>query len=148
MFNVEKTDYGMKFTFSGFISEQEMREWARKVGEIARNLPKNYRLLVDMRGMQPLPREAWHVMEKAQQKGMQAGMSRVAVVVDDPITSMQFKRFARQTGMAEIEREIDATVVIDWERVAMDWLIKGIEPRAVDPGETRIMPAFTEPQKP
>ncbi|MCA1960814.1 MAG: hypothetical protein LDL33_08455 [Desulfomonile sp.] len=147
MYKIEKTDYGMKFTFSGFIDEQQVRNWGREVWEMAKSLPKGFCLLMDMRGMQPLPREAWQMMEKAQEKAIKAGMKRAVQILDDPITIMQFKRFARHTGIADRERQIDVTTVPDWEKVAMDWLISGIDPDVADPAETRIMRAFSDPEK-
>jgi|GEM_PF-228022 len=147
MYKIEKTNYGMKFTFSGFVDEQQVRKWGRDVWEMTKSLPKDFCLLMDMRGMQPLPREAWQMMEKAQEKAIKAGMKRAVQILDDPITIMQFKRFARHTGISGRERQIDASSVPDWEKAAMDWLLSGIDPDARDPSETRIMRAFSEPEK-
>jgi len=148
MYKIEITDYGIKFTFSGFVDEQEMQRWAEEVSEKTKSLPKGFGLLLDMRGLQPLPREAWAVMEKAQHRAIKAGMARAAQIVDDPITSMQFRRFARQTGISDRERQINPSSVPDWEKVAIDWLIRGIDPGSTDVAETTIMRAFTDPEKP
>lgn len=147
MYKIEKTDYGIKFTFSGFVDEPEIQRWVQDVRESTKSLPKGFCLLMDMRGMQPLPREAWTIMEKAQARAIKAGMKRAVQVLDDPITIMQFKRFARHTGISDLERQIDASSVPDWEKAAMDWLLSGIDPDSADPSETRIMRAFSDPEK-
>jgi hypothetical protein len=121
MYKIEKTNYGVKFTFSGLVDEQEMKRWAQDVVAGTKALQKGFCVFMDMRGMHPLPRDAWLVMQKAQERAAKAGMARSVQVVDEPITSMQFKRFARTTGISDRERQIDASSVPDWEKAAMDW---------------------------
>jgi hypothetical protein len=148
MYKIEKTDYGVKFTFSGFVDEEEMKRWAEEVAEETKSLSKGFCVFMDMRGMKPLPRDAWLVMQKAQERAIKAGMARSVQVVDDPITSMQFKRFARNTGISDRERQIDASSALEWKKMAMDWLIRGIEPISRSVSDTGFMKAFTDPERP
>ena len=147
MYRIEKTNYGVKFTFSGFLDKEEMKRWAEEVVAGTKSLPKGFCVFMDMRGMQPLPRDAWLMMQRAQEQAIKAGMARSVQVVDDPITSMQFKRFARNTGISDRERQIDASSVLDWEKMAMDWLIRGIEPLSPSISDTGFMKAFTDPER-
>jgi hypothetical protein len=144
MYKIEKTNYGVKFTFSGFIDEHEMKRWAQDVAVETKSLPEGFCVFMDMRGLQPLPRDAWLVMQKAQERAVKAGMAKAVQVVDDPITSMQFRRFARTSGITDRERQIDASSVPDWENVAMDWLVRGVEPLSTSFSETGFMKAFTD----
>src|SRR5271157_552965 len=105
MYKIEKTNYGVKFTFSGFLDEEEIKRWAEEVVAVTKLLPKGFCVFMDMRGMKPLPQDAWPVMQKAQEQAIKAGMARSVQVVDDPITSMQFKRFARNTGISDRQRQ-------------------------------------------
>jgi hypothetical protein len=147
MYKIERTNYGVKFTFSGFLNEEEMKRWAEEVVAKTKSLPKGFRVFMDMRGMKPLPQEAWPVMQKAQEQAIKAGMARSVLVVDDPITSMQFKRFARNTRISDRERQINASSVLDWEKMAMDWLIRGIEPLSTSISDSGYMKAFTDPER-
>ncbi len=61
-------------------------------------------------------------------KAKQAGLGRSAQIVDDSITAMQFQRLAKEVGISETTRQIDASLVPNCEGVAVDWIVKGIDP--------------------
>jgi hypothetical protein len=144
MYKIEKTNYGLKLTFTGFVDAEEMSRWAREVQEISRPMKKGFCVLLDLRGMAPLAPDAWEVMQKSHRRAMKAGMARSALVLDDPITTMQMKRLARQTAIDQLERYIDSRSNPKWEEVVMDWLIRGIEPNQTDLAATQVMRVFDE----
>ncbi|MGB9500437.1 MAG: hypothetical protein ACKVE4_12015 [Dissulfuribacterales bacterium] len=41
---------------------------------------------------------------------------------------MQFQCIGKETGIYEWERYIDVSSSPDWERIAVDWISKGIDP--------------------
>lgn len=55
-------------------------------------------------------------------------MQRSAVVLSNAILTLQFKRIAKETGIYEWERYIDASKNPNWEEIATDWLEKAIDP--------------------
>lgn len=144
MYKIEKTDYGIKLTFSGFVNAEELTRWAQEVGEVSKPMQKGYCVLLDLRGMAPLSPEACDVMSKVQRRAIKAGMARAALILDNPITSMQFKRLGRQLPIGQIERYIDSTSTPNCEKVATDWLRKGIDPGPTDPAQTHVMRAFED----
>ena len=67
-------------------------------------------------------------MAKGQEMYRKAGMERSVVVLADAITSMQFKRLAKQSGIDAWERYIDASTTSNFKEVGMDWLLNKKEP--------------------
>ena len=128
MYEVHLTEYGVKFVFKGFMEKDELRRWAQEVGQAVKKLGKGCWVLHDMRGMNPLPPEARELMKLNIVQAKQAGLGRSAQIVDDAITAMQFQRLAREVGISETTRQIDASLVPDCEKVAIDWIVKGIDP--------------------
>ncbi len=55
-------------------------------------------------------------------------MARSAVILANAMTAMQFKRIAKETGIYEFERYIDASSVADWEKVGIDWISNKVDP--------------------
>lgn len=128
MHDVRMTGYGMKFIFSGNIDREELKVWSRKASEFIKRLDKGFGIMVDMRGMAPLSTEGWEFMTKNMRSGGEAGMGRCAMVFDDPITSMQFWRLSRHAGISDRTRQLDGNSLQDWEKVAMDWILRSINP--------------------
>ncbi len=128
MYQVHQTEYGVKLVFQGFLKEEELRKWSHEVARVTKELTTGFCVLHDMRGMYPLPPEARQVMRQNMELAKRAGMGKSAQIVDDAITAMQFKRLANEVGIAETTRQIDASLVPDCERVAVNWIVKGIDP--------------------
>ncbi len=128
MYSIEKTDYGYHLTFSGQILEFEMAEWVEESKKILEEQKGSFSVFVDMRRLLPIPTESQVYMQKGQRLYKQKGMERSVVILENPTLTRQFKRIARQTGILMWERYIDASLAGDWEKVALDWILKGIEP--------------------
>ncbi len=128
MYELHQTEYGLKFIFKGFMEKDELQRWAQEVGHVTKKLAKGFCVLHDMRGMYPLPPEARELMKRNMERAKQAGLGRSAQIVDDAIAAIQFQRLAKEVGIADSTRQIDASSVSDCERVAIDWIVKGIDP--------------------
>ena len=81
-----------------------------------------------MRTMKPLPKDARDAMEEGQRIYGQNGMERSVVILNSTLVTMQFKRIAKETGIDQWERYIDASKTSNWEEVGVSWLEKGIDP--------------------
>ncbi len=67
-------------------------------------------------------------MLHGQKVAVERGVKRTSVILDDLVTTLQFKQIGRETGMYPAhERYINAGED-DWEQKAMDWIIKGLDP--------------------
>jgi hypothetical protein len=81
-----------------------------------------------MRNLKPLPPDAQASMEEGQKLYKQKGMERSVVILNSASLTMQFKRIAKETGIYEWERYVDASKTADWEKVGLDWVKKGVDP--------------------
>ncbi len=52
------------------------------------------------------------LMEEGQKEYKERGMTRSVVILDSAIMAMQFKRLAKDTGIYQWERYIDASTII------------------------------------
>jgi len=84
--------------------------------------------MIDMRTLKPLLPDAQEVMKQGQMLYKERGMNRSAVILDTQLIVMQFRRIAMQSGIDEWERYISAVAHSDWEQIAIDWIVNGVEP--------------------
>ena len=131
MYSIEKKPYGVKLIFGEFIQQPEMAEWVKESEQIIPTLSGGFGVFVDMRTLKPLPQDSQEEMEKGQKLYKQHGMVRSVVVLDNAVTTMQFKRIAKKTGIYEWERYIDASATPNWEKVGEDWIVKAEDPDKV-----------------
>jgi len=89
-------------------------------------------VFVDMRTLKPLPPDAQEAMVKGQQFYRHAGMARSIVILDNVITTMQFIRLAKESGIYKWERYIDASHTPNWEQVGLRWGVSNIDPDSLN----------------
>jgi hypothetical protein len=127
MYSIERKPFGFKLTFAGFIKVDEMSKWVEESKRSLSGHEPGFGVLVDMRDLKPLPEDAQTEMQSGQKLFKQAGMQRSAVIVASPTVAMQFRRIAKETGIAAWERYVDTTQP-DFERKAIAWLEQGVDP--------------------
>lgn len=128
MYKIETKDYGYKLTFSDFIKVEEMQNWVKDSEKALAKASKAFGVVIDMRGLKPLPLDSQTHMQTGQKLYKEKGMVRSAVILEGAITTSQFKRIAKETGIYEWERYIDASKEENIEKKAIDWVHKGIDP--------------------
>ncbi len=128
MYKIEKKVFGYKLTFADLIKEDEMKQWVEESKKLLTNSPHEFGVFVDMRSLTPLPPESQIQMQEGQKLYKEKGMIRSVVILDNPITQMQFKRIAKKTGIYKWERYIDASSKTNWEKVGIDWINENIDP--------------------
>lgn len=129
MWNIARQSFGFVLTFEGSIQPAEMQAWvaeARK--QLAAPLPASWGVVVDMRGLQPLSAEAQRLMVEGQVEFKQRGMKRSAVALKDAVTTIQFRRLARESGIDAWERYINVELTPQWQSAAKQWIVDGTEP--------------------
>ncbi|MFH2036436.1 MAG: hypothetical protein ABIJ45_08535, partial [Candidatus Zixiibacteriota bacterium] len=128
MYKIEKKEFGLWLTFGGLIYAEEMEAWYNDFKVALTDFNEDFTVFVDMRTLKPLSKEAQEFMFKGQVAAKEQGMIRSVVILNNPVTTVQFKRIAQETGIYEWERYIDASTNQDWERIGLDWLLKKIDP--------------------
>ena len=127
MYRIEKTDYGFRLEFEGFIQAGEMRAWYEESKKILESAPKGFHVMANMRKMKTLPADAKKVFEEGQRYYVSKGGIRSAVIASDVITKEQLKNIGVRSGVTEFEQYIDGSQP-DCEQKALDWLIDRILP--------------------
>lgn len=128
MYAIDKTAYGFKLTFSGFIQMPEMQKWYDEIIGKLPKTPSKFGILVDMRTLKPLPPDAQAILVKGQQACKKSGMERSSVILDNLTTTIQFKRLGKESGIYEFERYIDASANAGWEQTGVKWVTSGADP--------------------
>ena len=128
MYKIEQKDYGYKLTFADLINKDEMTKWVNDSKNALLNAPSNFGIFVDMRTLQPLSAEAVEIMQEGQKLFKTKGMARSVVILNNPTVTFQFKKIAKQSGIYQWERYIDASSVNNWEDVAINWIKNNVDP--------------------
>jgi hypothetical protein len=128
MYRIDKQPYGFRLTFGGFIAKDEMSKWVAEAEKALALVPGAFGVFVDMRTLKPLPSDSQQEMKKGQVLFKAKGMQRSVVVLCDAITTTQFRRIGKETGIDKWERYIDASANPDWESRGIAWLKTSQEP--------------------
>jgi hypothetical protein len=128
MYRIEKKSYGVKITFSGNLNVEELKKWVVESAKILVSISPKFGVFVDMRELKPLNDDSQLVLEEGQKLYKKAGMTRSVVILASSVVTMQFKRLAKETGIYEWERYIDASKVANWEENGQEWLVNKIDP--------------------
>jgi hypothetical protein len=128
MYKIQKTDLGFYLTFGGDMTKDELEKWYEDSEQVLTGQQAPFGVIIDMRTLAPLPVEAQGAMVRGQSMYRSRGMQRSCVILDDAITTIQFMRLARQSGIFKYERYIDASAHRDWLAEARNWVRHAIAP--------------------
>jgi hypothetical protein len=128
MHKIEETPYGYRLVFDGLLHREDAGALLNAMRTTIRPRGCSYALMVDLRNSRAFPAEAQEILKQAILHCKQTGMERNACILDSAIATLQAKRLAREAGVDESSRYIDAASDPDWERIAIDWLVRAIEP--------------------
>ena len=142
MFTVKRTEFGYHLTLSGTVNVEDVMKWLEESKQLLSSGPKSFGVFVDMRDIKPLSRLARKQLEEGQLLYKQHGMTRSVVIVSSPIIRRQFEDLAKETGIYEWERYIDASATPNWEQVGMDWLLHAYDPDARNRPARNRKPSF------
>ncbi len=129
MYSINKKPWGFMLVFGGTIDADEMALWVKEAEAALTSQNEKFGVLVDMRTLAPLSADAQAEMQKGQKLFKGKGMERSAVILNSAVVTMQFRRIAKETGIAAWERYIDASKHADWEKMGVAWLTAGTEPK-------------------
>ena len=128
MYKFEKQDYGLKLTVSGDLTEQEISGMTDELKSLVGSISKPFSILVDARETITLDQSVFHLLSECQKIVQAAGRQSAAIVINSPVLKSQGQRITIDSGSTEAVRFICSARNADWEKVAMDWILHGIEP--------------------
>lgn len=131
MYSIEVAGYGLKLRTEGALEGEDAKAWAalyqQKLQEVvSRGRP--FGQYVDMRGGKLLSPETQALVGREMARFKELGGQRSAGVLDNAIGAMQIKRLARESGIHTWQKYVDAETTPDFERVALAWVVDGIDP--------------------
>lgn len=125
-YQVEATPYGIRTSHSGYATPEEAVDWLEQCRKILGE-PHSFGQLVDLRGHKPNSPEVNEIVQEHMRFVRGHGLVRSAVVLSGVTSQMQIKRLAKETGMYEWERYLNAEDP-EWERKAVEWIDNGTDP--------------------
>jgi len=128
MFTIEQKNYGFKLVLAGSVNLDEVTAWFAKSKVALESAKKDFCVFIDMRSVFPLDKESQTLLAEGQAYFHSKGLLRSIVILSSPVITMQFRAIAGQSGIYANERYIDASAEPNWEKIGMEWLVKGIEP--------------------
>lgn len=129
-YEIEATDYGMRLSFKGFISPDEIGQLNRQMERVIGGLPDGFGVIVDMRENRAFPNEVAELMKRQIDMCKERGMGRGAIVLQSAIMTLQARRITSEAGISPQVRFLDASSDPDWEKTAVAWISQATEPPA------------------
>jgi hypothetical protein len=128
MYKIEQTHIGFRLTFGGRVTKEDLEPWFEESKKALRTCKKPFGVIVDMRNVELLAPGVQAEIVKSQILYRDSGLQRSAVILSDPIVTIQFMRLAKKSGVYKYERYIDAMKDAPWEKHAEEWVRSGIDP--------------------
>ena len=130
------TDYGFRVHAPGYITPAEARAWFEDLRTRVVALEgKSFGLLVDSRTQKANPPDTQELIKESMVWLRGHGMERSVVVLDSTVALIQILRLAKATGVYAYERYLDALKDPEWEKKAVDWIARGIDPDLPQPAQ-------------
>ncbi|KAA3636617.1 MAG: hypothetical protein DWP97_02480, partial [Calditrichaeota bacterium] len=127
MYTIEETMYGLHITMGSIYAPGEIQQYVQEKEEIIKKFKDGFSLLVDLRTAIPPKAEDAECLRQSQAK-LKDGMIRQALIVKSPVVKRRANQLIISGPIKDKTRIIDASASDDWESLAMDWILKGIEP--------------------
>jgi hypothetical protein len=129
MYIIETGPHGFTLTFSGSIYAEELERWfIASQKALADRKGRPFGVIVDMRYLLPLGPEARAVILKGQRLFRESGLQRSVVVLKSSAITNQFRQLAKDSGVYQYERYINAAEDPHWPQHALAWLESRIDP--------------------
>jgi hypothetical protein len=127
MFRIERTSYGLKLTVEGSIEKEETLGFLDEYREKLAGIQRDIALLIDGSKARPLSPEALYFLATAYREGRLHGVKKLVFILKSAGLQEQIQRTFMKEGAAGELRFIDAQLP-NSDRIALDWIEKGIEP--------------------
>ena len=127
MHRIEETPYGYRLGIEDFLGPDEADAM---LADLKATLRPRGGLLIDLRRIPTLHPDAQEALKLALLHCREAGMERAVCLLDSAIVRLQTHCLARDAGLEDAVLPIDVSGRADWEKTALDWLERGIDPDA------------------
>ena len=128
IYTIERKPYGLRLAFDGMMGVEIAKNFAGEFMRIYAGIDGSICILIDLTKGKPMPPESQALVNDCYKAVLQKGLIRSANIIPSSLMKIQMVRLAKEHGTYDKARYIDSTVNPDWERIALDWIEKGIDP--------------------
>ncbi|MCK5708661.1 MAG: hypothetical protein KAI43_13520 [Candidatus Aureabacteria bacterium] len=128
MYTIEKESTVLKYyllTFKGNVEIEEAEKWYEKSKDILETELDPFGLIINMENLELLLPKAQDVLLKGQQLYKEKGMQRSAIISDNALLLMQYKRITRESGISGEEKYFNTTENAHGLEKAIIWVALG-----------------------
>jgi hypothetical protein len=128
-YSIEKKEYGIRITFEGMLDSENANKYVAEFLQVLNTMVDEFGIIMDLTKAKPMPEESQVIVDEAYKAVLQKkGMNRAASIVSSTIMKIQMVRMAKEHGIYDKARYIDATTNVNYEKAAIDWVERGIDP--------------------
>jgi hypothetical protein len=131
MYSVEITGYGLKMRRSGYPEIESSAEllalYLQKLSEV-KTIGRPFGHLVDVRGFTSDLPEIQKMIITIMKSFKEAGGSRSAVILDNPLSAMLIRRLGISSGIDTWVKYLDPETHPDFEKDGIAWIADEIDP--------------------
>jgi hypothetical protein len=127
---VEVTKWGLIITLSGRICRHDLEVWNSEFAEsILSKLPRKFHLLLNLIDVEPICQDTAKIMVIAQAYLLGRGLQRSAIIYDSSSKLNDLNRaLINASSFSKYARYISIYTHANYLKLALNWLLKGIEP--------------------
>ncbi|MFB6297013.1 MAG: hypothetical protein ABEH56_00670 [Salinirussus sp.] len=126
MYDVERTDYGLRLTIAGTLDDDEAAAFRREIRTKVDRIAGEFCVFADLREMNAFPPAVAEQLTDLMEYCEQQGMTRSVDVVDSATSGLQMEQLIDRAGINE--RVLNASHREDWAEAAEAWVRDGTEP--------------------
>lgn len=127
MYEIKRTEYGIRVTMGGVYAENEIEKYVVEKERILSEIDGPYSLIVDLRTAIPPKFEDISLLKNSQKRLKDSKLHRMAIIVGSPVIMGQAKQIGFLAGVESATKYIDASKHDDWEERALEWISEGVE---------------------
>ncbi len=128
LYSIERTSYGLLLTLGDTVTVADMTRLKAELPALFATLKRPFGVIADIRTAIPFSPEVKMLIQECEQISRDAGLQRRAVVFRSPVVRNQATQLSFQSKTDSIERRINADMTDDWEKLALAWVVDGVEP--------------------
>lgn len=128
MIDIERTSYGFRLTLAGKVTIEQATQMKVEVAALVATFKPPFGIVADTREVIPLAPAVKNLFLEAELIAKEAGLDRSAVVIQSPVVKSQAEQLSFLSQINSTQRIINAFTTVNWEEVALAWVVDGIEP--------------------
>ena len=128
LYRLQREFFGLRLTLGGEITVADIVKLKKELATLLTTLNQPFGSIADIRTVIPPKTDVKEMLGECEQMTRVAGLQRRAIVFQSPVVGNQARQLSFKSNTDSLERQINANLTDDWEKLALDWVVGGIEP--------------------